>query len=189
MKEVEIVSEGEVLVSTIRYLLMQKCIRFQISVPSGKGIDTNSIKVDVEEEFRSLAFEPEFEKNGPDVIAFSEEKCWVVECKGAGTGKPQTYRNNFDRALASVVSHYGDSPDNSPTWAQGATMVLALALPDSKLYLKELKRRVRKPLRQRLNLWVLLFDRVTREIRDIAPDQQSYSRPRQRGERGRGRRR
>ena len=50
-----------------------------------------------------------FLSSGPDIIALSKSRYWQIECKGAGTGKQSTQRNNFDRAVASVVAYYTDS--------------------------------------------------------------------------------
>lgn len=108
------------------------------------------------------------------MVAISENEWWAVECKGAGTGKDSTYRNNFDRALSSIVSYYEDSPNNVPEWAENATVFLGLALPTAKQYQRELERRVRTPLRQRLNLWVLLYDEQLKgpiKIKAIAPNE------------------
>ena len=55
-----------------------------------------------------------------------------------------TQRNNFDRALASVVSYYTDSlpimPDDLAV-LRGAVPHLGLALPETPDYLRELRRR------------------------------------------------
>jgi len=169
MNEIVTIGEGDVLLATIRHLLKRKAIPFQISVASGRGIDTELIKTEVKRIFGSVSFEPQFVGSGPDIIAVSEEEWWIVECKGAGTGKTQTQRNNFDRALASVVSYYEDHPTDPPDWAKNASIFLGLALPASQQYLRELQRRVRAPLRQRLNLWVLLYDDSAKLITAISP--------------------
>jgi len=169
MNEIETIGEGEVLLATVRHLLKRKAIPFQISVASGKGIDTEQIEMEVKRIFGSVSFKPDFVGRGPYIIAVSENEWWIVECKGAGIGKTQTQRNNFDRALASVVSYYEDRPSNPPDWAKNASIFLGLALPASQEYLRELKRRVRAPLRQRLNLWILLYDGSDKHITVIAP--------------------
>lgn len=166
----EIITEGEVLLETLRFLLKRKAIPFQVSVPSGQDIDTNQIKNEVKSIFGNVDFDPDFVGSGPDVIAVSDSEYWIVECKGTGKGKPQTQRNNFDRALASTVSYYEDKPSNPPDWAKDSSIFLGLALPNSKQYMNELKRRVRMPLRKRLNLWVLLYDVESKQIKEISPD-------------------
>jgi len=100
---------------------------------------------------------PELVGSGPDIEAVSDDLYWKIECKGFGTGKPQTHRNNFDRALASVVSYYEDR----------RPVALGLALPASQHYLQLLKTRAGKSLRTRLNLWVLLYDHG--EIKPVNP--------------------
>lgn len=170
MTPIKTISEGEVLLGTLRFLLGRKAIPFQVSVPTGQGIDTNQIKNEVKNIFANVKFDPEFVGSGPDVIAISEDEYWIVECKGTGKGQPSTQRNNFDRALASTVSYYEDNPANTPDWAKDSSIFIGLALPNSKQYLHELKRRVRMPLRKRLNLWVLLYDAASKQIMEISPD-------------------
>ena len=107
------------------------------------------------------------ESIGPDVFAFLKEKeeVWKVECKGAGMGTPQTQRNNFDRALASVVSYFRESTPK-------LSVRLGLALPETHAYLNQLKR-VHKDLRKRIDLWILLLDpQDRRSIRAISPDEE-----------------
>ncbi len=171
MNEIKTIGEGEVLLATVHYLISRNAIPFQISAASGKGIDTQQIKENIKQIFGSVSFEPSFLGSGPDIVAVSENEWWIVECKGVGSGKVQTQRNNFDRALASVVSYYEDNPSNPPEWAKNASIFLGLALPKSQLYLKELKRRVRLPLRKRLNLWILLYDFSVQNISAIAPNE------------------
>lgn len=170
MTPIETIPEGEVLLSTLRFLLRRKVVPFQVSVPTGQGIDTNQIRNEVKGIFANVDFNPALVGGGPDVIAISENEYWIVECKGAGKGQPSTQRNNFDRALASTVSYYEDSPSNAPDWAKNSTIFLGLALPNSKHYMKELKRRVRMPLRKRLNLWILLYDSASKQIKELSPD-------------------
>jgi len=102
-------------------------------------------------------------------LSISDSEWWIIECKGAGLGKSQTQRNNFDRALASVVSYFEESPQGLGAEHQGATVCLGLALPATRAYLNELRRRVRSPLRKRLNLWVLLYELESKKIRAVPP--------------------
>ena len=169
MNSPDTIQEGTVLLATIRFLLSRRAIPYQVSVASGQGIDAEQIKSEVRRIFGEMSFKPDFKGAGPDVVAVSEDEWWQVECKGLGTGKPQTQRNNFDRALASVVSYYGDVPEDLPNWAEGASPFLGLALPASTTYLSELRRRVRPSLRRRLNLWVLLYDSSTKAVRAVSP--------------------
>ena len=169
MNTPDTIQEGAVLLATIRFLLARKAIPYRVSVASGKGIDAEQIKSEVQRIFGEVPFTPNFRGAGPDVVAVSEDEWWQVECKGVGAGKPQTQRNNFDRALASVVSYYDDAPEDLPNWAEGASPFLGLALPASPTYLRELSRRVRLPLRRQLNLWVLLYDSSTKTIHAVSP--------------------
>jgi hypothetical protein len=86
-----------------------------------------------------------FKNRGPDIVAISGGTVWKVECKGMGTGKAQTHKNNFDRALASVVSYY-DKPGTR----------LGLALANDYLWKYSYGKRLPKPLREALEMWVLL---------------------------------
>lgn len=166
-------TEGEVLVATIRYLFRNGATPTQISVAVGKGINSVEVKERVKRIFREeskKSVKPEFRPSGPDIVAASEDVYWQVECKGFGTGKPPTHRNNFDRALASVVSYYKDPPPEDAKYKKGAKAALGLALPASEQYRDLLKTRLGKPLRKRLNLWVLLYDRKRRQINPIRPN-------------------
>lgn len=163
------VGEGEVLVATIRYLLTRNAKPIRVSVARGRGIDAKSITQDVKDCLRNASHElPEFEPSGPDIIAATRKECWIVECKGASAGKPQTQRNNFDRALASVVSYYGDR--SLLEFVEKRKGVLALALPATTHYRKLLKGRVHARLRRQLNLWVLLYEPAVREMTTIPPN-------------------
>lgn len=53
-----------------------------------------------------------------------------------------------------------------------AIQYLGLALPETEHYIRELKRRVRKPLRQKLNLWILLYDIGSGKIKAIELNQE-----------------
>lgn len=168
------IEENDVLYATVQFLIKErKTLPYQISPATGRGIDPEPTKAIIRKLYESIGREPPFVGIGPDIVAASESEWWYIECKGAGTGKPSTQRNNFDRALASVVSYYEDSPQVPPgfpgleQWARGSTVFLGLALPATAEYLRLLEKRVRPPLRQRLNLWVLLYEHSS--IRAVAP--------------------
>lgn len=99
--------------------------------------------------------------DGPGLIAQSETEIWRIECKGAGRGRSQTQRNHFDRALARVVSYF--------ELGAGKKAALGLALPRTSGYMHELDRRVRAPLRERLDLWILVFDASRTVVDPVAP--------------------
>ena len=171
-----VIREVVVLRATIRYLVRIGATLTHVSVAGGKGINSAHDKTRVKRTIRDMSKEvptksakPKFPHSGPDVIAASRDWYWQIECKGAGTGKPPTQRNNFDRALASVVSYYGKPPPEGLRVPRAAKSVLGLALPATPQYLSLLDDRVGQPLRQRLNLWVLLYDPTLRNIRPIGP--------------------
>lgn len=165
-----VVPEPEVLLAATAFLIQRKAVPYQFSVAAGKGIETSSAIGRLRNAFASVGRTPNFAANGADILALSENEWWAVECKGAGTGVPQTQRNNFDRALASVVSYYEDGPPGATEELMNAKVCLGLALPATASYLRELKRRVRQPLRTRLNLWVLLYEPEAKSIKPVAPE-------------------
>ena len=164
------IAEPDVLVATTVYLIERGAVPYQFSVAAGKGIDTSGATERLNKAYAAVGRSPRFAGNGADILAISETEWWVVECKGSGTGKPQTQRNNFDRALASVVSYFEDQPQGVPEDRQNLKVCLGLALPATRAYFNELQRRVRSPLRRRLNLWVLLYELASQKIRAVAPD-------------------
>ena len=93
----------------------------QFSIATGRGLDAGSHRrrlVAALDEAGVPATIREFAATGPDIIGFSENEFWQVECKGASGGTKQTRRNDFDRALASVVSRSVDDLSEWPeTWA------------------------------------------------------------------------
>jgi hypothetical protein len=164
-----IVPEPDVLVAAAVFLIQREAVPYQFSVAAGKGIETSAAISRLRDAFSSVGHTPNFTGNGADILAVSETEWWAVECKGVGAGAPQTQRNNFDRALASVVSYYEDGPPGATEKHKNAKVCLGLALPATPAYLRELRRRVRQPLRTRLNLWVLLYEPEEKSIRPIAP--------------------
>jgi hypothetical protein len=169
-----IIPEIDVLLATIAFLKDRGVTCYGISPPRGQGIDTQSAQRQIWELLNSIGIKRTFFSNeGPDYIGISDIEWWQVECKGAGTGVQQTQRNSFDRALASTVSYYEEKPSNLPKeYAQytNARTYIGLALPASKAYLNELKKRVRLPLRKALNLWVLLYEPNSKKIRAVSPE-------------------
>ncbi len=174
MTDYPIIQEIDVIIAAGLFLVQRGVQLQQFSIPKGKGIDTVSGQNRVFDTFRSTkGFVPYLRNEGPDIIGVSETEWWQVECKGSGTGKASTQRNNFDRALASVVSYYGEDTEKLPKECINAQPYLGLALPASPAYLKELQKRVRQQLRKRLNLWVLLYEPKSQSIRVVSP-QNSY---------------
>jgi hypothetical protein len=102
----------------------------------------------------------EFPPDGPDIEAECADETWRIECKGLTSGKAPTVKNNFDRAVASAVSYYIKSEG----------LRIGIALPEAR-YLKHIRIKLPKPLRQALNLWVFLYV-AHDEIYEWAPDEE-----------------
>jgi hypothetical protein len=170
-----IIPEIDVLVATVAFLKERGVTCYGISVARGKGIDKKASETSARAALgNELSHIYPFSANGADIVGISATEWWNIECKGSGTGVSQTQRNNFDRALASTVSYYEEKPSNLPKeYSQygNARSYLGLALPASRAYLNELKRRVRLPLRKALNLWVLLYEPNSKKIRAISPEE------------------
>ncbi len=153
LKEVLNVPEiKDVQIATAIWLWNREVRPCQFSVASGKDIDSNSNRERLERELESAGIPrvQKFNNTGPDIIGSSRAQYRQIECKGSGTGTKQTFRNNFDRALASVVSYYTDTSRDEQF--KDAEPYLGLALADVPDYKSELKNRLGKPLRRKLNL-------------------------------------
>jgi hypothetical protein len=151
-----IIREGDVLVAATVFLVQRGLVPFQFSVAAGRGLNNTDTFKRLRDAFASIGHpSPDFIGNGADILA----------------GQPQIQRNNFDRALASVVSYYEEKPQGLPANFENATVFIGLALPATKAYLNELRRRVRTPLRKRLNLWVLLYQPESKLIRAVSPEE------------------
>jgi len=174
MTNYQVIQEIDVLVATTVFLKERGVKPYRISVPKGKGIDKTSAEKQIWQVLTSNST-PDvypFSEKGPDIIGISETEWWQVECKGSGAGKAPTQRNNFDRALASVVSYYEEETKGLPKQYEqyrNAQPYLGLALPASPEYLKQLNKRVRQPLRKRLNLWILLYEPEPKIIKAVSP--------------------
>lgn len=170
----QIIQENDVLIATIKFLVKRGVKPYKLSIAKGKGINRDFSMNQISEVFASHNILPTyFDDKGQDVIGVSKTEWWQVECKGSGKGVQSTQRNNFDRALASVVSYYEKETKGLPRAYESysdAQPYLGLALPSSPAYLKELKKRVRQPLRERLNLWILLYEPELKSIRAVSPD-------------------
>jgi hypothetical protein len=157
--DTEIVTpEIDVLVAVAVWLWHRKVLPYQFSIARGKDIDVQGAKSKLNSALDREGIPAKlrsFVGDGPDIAAISRSEYWQIECKGAGRGKRATQRNNFDRALASAVSYYTESP---PDFGEklaafnSARPVLGLALPETPDYMSELRRRVTQPLRKVLNL-------------------------------------
>ena len=178
MSTYHIIPEVNVLVATALFLVQRGVKPYQFSPPKGKGIEPESVLIQIAAALTpDIILHSTFESSGPDVIGVSESEWWQIECKGSGAGKEQTQRNNFDRALSSVVSYYEEESKGLPEQYKqykNAKPYLGLALPASPTYLTQLEKRVRQPLRKRLNLWVLLYEHESKNIRAISPENTRY---------------
>ena len=147
-------SELEVLITTTIWLFRNDWNIEAISVARGRGLPPVSYQ---KEEIRK-AFDTEnvpfdermFKPQGPDIVAHSYEGIWKIECKGLGRGRSQTHRNNFDRAVASVMSYF-DTPSTR----------LGLALANDYLWVYNFSERLPQALREANNLWVFLLEHGT----------------------------
>ncbi len=179
MTDTRTTPEIDVLVAAGGFLMKRGVKPYRFSLPKGAGIDSESACLQILSQASEWIVNGQdirpidFSNKGPDVVGISETEWWQVECKGSGLGKKSTLRNNFDRALASVVSYYCERPEGLPeryTQHTSAQPYLGLALPTSQTYMNELNRRVRQPLRKILNLWVLLYEPESKKIRAVSPE-------------------
>lgn len=180
------VSEFEILQATALWFVqsprkgfIEKII---ISPPSGnKGFPSvEEQKRILGERLNAAGFgDFQFCPHGPDLVVMESERQWRVECKGLTGGKRSTLDNNFDRALASVVSYYDEPSNDDPVGLADIIegfdrpkkpVRLVLALPDDPKYRTLLKKRVRPALRRKLDLWVLLVDTKTPSVNSYDPE-------------------
>jgi hypothetical protein len=155
------IPETRVLIETAKWLVKKGYTLDAISPPKGEGYK-GDIKSELENELKKVGYDKKinYSSGGADIIAQNDNEIWKVECKGRGGGKLQTLRNNFDRALASVITYF-DNEDKK--------QFLALAIPKSPSYLKQLTR-ISKPLRKAINLWILLVDERDNFVTEYKPD-------------------
>lgn len=141
----------DILKATIVWLHKNGWIAESVSIATGKGLPP--IEQQKKQLMRELATAnvpfpgAVYSREGPDIIARSDEGIWKIECKGLGLGKNPTQRENFYRAVSSVVSYF-DSPETR----------LGLALANDYLWKFDLGKRLPRALREAINLWVLLLE-------------------------------
>ncbi|MBI2171686.1 MAG: hypothetical protein HYU30_06660 [Chloroflexi bacterium] len=144
------ISELEVLIATSRWLHTNGWSIETVSLAGGRGLPPiTEQKATMTRQFEAahIPFDERklFRNSGPDIIASSGTHQWKVECKGISLAKATTHRNNFDRAVASVVSYY----DSRQTR-------LGLALANDYLWEYRLERRLPVALREAIDMWVFL---------------------------------
>ena len=148
---VTLTSEFEVLKATIVWLHTNGWTIESVSIATGKGlppIEQQKAQLERDLETADIPFYGTiYRSKGPDIIAHSHEGTWKMECKGLGSGTSQTLRENFYRAVSSVVSYF-DSPETR----------LGLALANDYLWEFDLGKRLPRALREAINLWVLLLE-------------------------------
>lgn len=156
-----VIPEIDVIIGTALYLYENGWTIESVSIPTGQGLDAYLQKKKLLERFLRGGIPTKgivFPSKGPDIVARQGDKIWKIECKGLGTGKLQTLRNNFDRALSSSVSYYDDE----------ATYV-GLALPLDRSYLAFIKSRIPHALRSAIHLWIFIYNPIRSSIKVIAP--------------------
>jgi hypothetical protein len=169
-----IVPELDVLIASVRYLWGRgaKPNRMSISSGSRAGREEDQQRLTAALETACIPACP-ISGKGADIVASSATELWHVECKGSPASRENpenaarfgTHRNQFDRALASVVSYYDEAQEgNGPE----INSYLGLAVPITDHYVRELKR-AGKRLRALLNLWVLLYDAKEGRIVPVEP--------------------
>lgn len=156
------IPEIDIIISTALWLNSNDCKLSKISVPKGQGIDNYADKQKIMNKLSSAGVTVgnlNFTHEGADIEALFSGGIWKIECKGLGDGKLSTLRNNFDRALASSVSYY----------ASKTGIRLGLAMPKNDTYLSFISNRIPQALRERLDLWIFLYDSNTDLINVIEP--------------------
>jgi len=153
----EPIPELDVLIATAVWLHSHGSMIEAVSIPRGQRMSNDEQIQRLIEKFSraDVPFERRMLKSeGPDIVARFESGLWKIECKGLGTGRIQTLKNNFDRAVASTVSYHD----------QKEGLRLGLAVPDALGYLDLIKSKIPQSLREAINLWVFLYDRVSDSI-------------------------
>ena len=151
-----IVDEIEVIIAVSEWLHKEGKNIDIISIPKG-GKSKKEKKAIIEAELGKYGISPKYEANGPDIVASCEDppEIWYVECKGSGTGGSSTHRNNFDRLLSSVVSHFGHEGENT----DGKNIHLIMALPDSnKTFTKLCIGKISSELLRVLNMKIFMYN-------------------------------
>lgn len=157
------IPENDVLIAVAKWLHANGWQIKKVSMARGQQIDQAEERKKLRSNFESIGIAIDglrFTPQGADIEATSGADIWKIECKGMGDVKPQTLKNNFDRAVASAVSYY----DNS----KGLRLGLALPFEYSRLT----KDKLPLPLRMALSLWVLLYVSADDEVYAFAPDEE-----------------
>ncbi len=163
------VPEIDILVAVGIWLHSNGWHLHSISIPKGSGMKETVQRQKVSTKFSDAGVpldDLRFIPDGPDIIAIRDPFTWKIECKGLGMGTSQTFRNNFDRALASVVSYYTCRKN----------ILLGLAMPKNNTYYNLIKNKIPSALREAINLWILLYDQESNSsVKAIEPTVASVS--------------
>jgi len=156
------IPETDILIETIFWLIKNSWTIDAVSFPRGQEMNSTDhhsyFKYRLEEtSYSHLVDKITFLSNGPDILASKDGKKWKIECKGYSDSKPQTQRNNFDRALASCVTYFDDK-DN---------LKLGLAVPD--FYKFDIQKRIPVALREALKISIFLFNTQSNIIEHYEP--------------------
>ena len=160
--EAQYVPEIDVLIAVVKWLHSEGWQLEQVSMPRGRGIDPIKNKAKLESEFTAVGISInsiKFRREGEDIKARQGGNLWRIECKGLSNATHQTDKSNFDRAVASTVSYYNQSDG----------LRLGLAVPDG--YLRLIRNKVPKALREAINLWIFLCVSYD-EVLVFAPDEE-----------------
>ncbi len=140
------ISEVDVLIGVTKWLHKECWEIKNISLARGQGISQNKEKVKTKLANIGISVTNiKFTTRGEDIRAEQGNNIWKIECKGLSSGKSETIKNNFDRAVASTVSYYD----------QRGNLRIGLALPEG--YNKFLREKLPKALRIAINLWVFFW--------------------------------
>lgn len=158
------VPEIEVLIKVARLLNSEGWQIEKVCLPQGDGIDYSANKKRLQEEFSICGIATgtiRFGRTGEDIKAKQKDGVWRIECKGTSLSTTyQTNRNNFDRAVASVVSYYDGTE----------RLRLGLAIPEE--LGKLLHARLPQALREAIDLWVFIYSKADNEVFLFAPEEE-----------------
>lgn len=162
--QAQYVQELDVLIGVAKWLHSNGWALESFSVPHGRGlikIDDAKRKLIAELTTAGVSMNSiGFRSKGEDIIAKQGSNVWKIECKGLTSGKRETVKNNFDRAVASCVSYF----------IKRGELRLGLALPDSEEYKKFLRDKLPQALREAIELWVFLYCSKD-DIYEFAPNE------------------
>jgi len=162
--EIQPIPEIDVLIGIALWLHSDGWQIKQVSMAGGQKIDQVTHRQKLKSNFikAEIALDTiRFRREGPDIEAIKEAKIWRIECKGLGDVRLQTLKNNFDRAVASVVSYYDQQV--------GLQLQLGLAFPEA--YAKLTRKKLPQSLREAINLWLFLYVAID-EIYEFAPNEE-----------------